>query len=119
MGAVVDAAQALAVDVAVHLRRRERAVAEQLLDRTQVGAALEEVRRERVPEPVRMSERPAQRRRVEATAAHREEERVLRAPREPGPGVAEVAGEPVGRLLAEWNDPLLAALAPHVHLLLL
>src|SRR5262245_48186623 len=38
---VVDAAQAARVDMAVHLRRRERAVAQQLLDRAQVGAALE------------------------------------------------------------------------------
>ena len=54
MRAVVDPAQALAVDVAVDLRRRERAVAEQLLDHAQVGAALEQVRRERVAQPVRV-----------------------------------------------------------------
>ena len=79
VGAVVDLAEALAVDVAVDLRRRERRVAEQLLDRAQVGAALEQVRRERVPQPVRMRRDPSQRARVEAAAAHREEERVLGA----------------------------------------
>ena len=53
--AVVDPAQAARVDVAVDLRRRERRVAEQLLDRAQVGAALEEVRRVRVAEAVRVA----------------------------------------------------------------
>ena len=80
MGAVVDAAEALRVDVAVDLRRRERAVAEELLDRAQVGAALEQVRRERVPQAVRVREHAAQRRGVEPAAARGEEERVL-APR--------------------------------------
>src|SRR4051812_7732386 len=37
MRAVVHLAQPPGVDVAVHLRRRERAVAEQLLDRAQIG----------------------------------------------------------------------------------
>jgi hypothetical protein len=46
--AVVDAPQAAAVHVAVQLGGRERAVAEELLDRAEVGAALQEVRRERV-----------------------------------------------------------------------
>ena len=82
MRAVVDLAQAARVDVAVHLRRRERAVAEQLLDRAQVGAALEQVRRERVPQPVRVRKQAAQRARVEPAAARREEERVLGAARE-------------------------------------
>ena len=49
MRAVVDAAQALRVDVAVDLRRREGGVAEELLDRAQVGSAFEQVRRERMP----------------------------------------------------------------------
>ena len=50
MGTVVDLSQAPAVDVAVDLRRRERAVAKQLLDDAQVGAALEQVCGERVTE---------------------------------------------------------------------
>ena len=69
MRTVVDAAQVARVDVAVELRRRERAVAEQLLDRAQVGAAVEQVGRERVPEAVRVGDDPAQRARVEAAAA--------------------------------------------------
>ena len=56
MGAVVDAAEPPSVHVAVELRGRQGAMAEKLLDRSQVGAALEQVRRERVPQPVRMRE---------------------------------------------------------------
>ena len=48
MRPVVDATQALRVDVAVHLRRRQRAVAQQLLNRPQISAAFEQVRGERV-----------------------------------------------------------------------
>src|SRR5436309_214507 len=80
--AVVDLAQAPAVHVAVDLRRRERAVAEQLLDRAQVGAAFEQVRRERVAELVRVGEQAAQRARVEAPPPGGEEEGVLRAARQ-------------------------------------
>ena len=94
-------------------------MAEELLDRTQVGAALEEVRGERVPEAMRVGERAAERRRIQPPAAGREEQRVLRAARELRARVAEVAGEPVRRLLAERHRPLLAALAADVHLLLL
>ena len=60
MTVVVDAAEAARVDVAVDLRRRERGVPEQLLDRAQVGAALEQVRGVRVPEPVRVAHQPAE-----------------------------------------------------------
>src|SRR6266511_2887313 len=98
MGPVIDAAQAFSVDVAVHLRGREGAVAEQFLDRPEVGAAFEEMRGERVPEPVRMGEHAPQRRRVEAAAAGGEEEGILGAAR---------------------DRALLAALASDVHLLLL
>ena len=45
MGEVIDLPQALGVDMAVDLSGRERGVAEQLLDRPQVGAALEKMRR--------------------------------------------------------------------------
>ena len=83
------------VHVAVDLRRRERAVAEQLLDHAQVGAALEQVRGEGVPEAVRVREQAAERARVEPPAARREEQRVLGAARELGPRVAEVPREPV------------------------
>ena len=59
MGPVVDAAQAATVDVAVDLGRRERAVPEQLLDHAEVGTALQQVGRERVPQPVRVGRQPA------------------------------------------------------------
>ena len=78
MRAVVDPAQALAVHVAVDLRRRERGMAEQLLDRAQVGSALEQVRCEGVAQPVRVRRDPAQRARVEPTAADGDEERSAR-----------------------------------------
>jgi hypothetical protein len=61
MRAIVDAPEAAAVDVRVDLRRRERAVAEELLDHAQVGAALEQVRREGVAELVRVRRQAAQR----------------------------------------------------------
>src|SRR6185312_5541611 len=66
MRTVVDAAQMARVDVAVDLRRRERAVAEQFLDRAQVRAAVQEMRGESVPEPVRVGDDAAQGARVEA-----------------------------------------------------
>ena len=86
-------------------------MAEQLLDRAQVGAALEQVRRERVAEAVRVRHQAAQRRGVEPAAAGREEERVVGAAGELGARLAEVAGDPVGGLLAERDDPVLRALA--------
>ena len=45
--------QLCSVDVRVALRRAEARVAEQLLDDAQVGAALQQVRREGVPQRVR------------------------------------------------------------------
>ena len=116
--AVVDAAQPAGVHVAVDLRRRERGVSEQLLDRAQVGTALEQVRREGVAEAVRMRQDSADRARVEPAAARREEERVLRTACELRPGLAEIAPEHVRGLLAERHDALLAALAAHAHELL-
>src|SRR5215217_3195357 len=101
MRAVVDLAEAAGVDVAVYLGRRERAVPEQLLDRPQVGAALEQVRRERVPQTVRMRQQPAQGARVEAPPSRGEEERVLGPAGQLRPRVAEVRRQPVRRLLAE------------------
>ena len=85
MRAVVDAAQALRVHVAVDLRRRERGVAEELLDRAEIGPALEQVRRERVAEPVRVANEPADGARVESASPRGEEERVDRAARERRP----------------------------------
>src|SRR6185503_18392777 len=49
----VDIQQLRRVDVRVALRGGELHVAEQLLDRAQIGAALEQVRRKRMPQRVR------------------------------------------------------------------
>ena len=90
-------------------------MAEQLLDRAEVGAALEQMRGECVPEAVRVGEEPPQRARVEPPAARGEEEGVARAARQLRPTVAEVAAEDVRCLLAERHDPFLAALAVDMH----
>jgi len=49
----IDLEQLRGVHVRVALRRRQLHVPEQLLDRAQVGACLQEVRREGVPQRVR------------------------------------------------------------------
>src|SRR6478736_2985807 len=64
MRAIVDAAQPVGVHVAVDLSCRERAVAEELLDHAQVGAALEQVCREGVAKAVRVRDEPPQSARV-------------------------------------------------------
>jgi hypothetical protein len=115
-------------DVGVQLGRAEIGVAEHLLHATEVGAALEEVRRERVPEQMRMDtlrieargsrqppqdqeragpgERPALRVQEELGAVAAVEER---------PAAREVAAQCLGRLAADRHDPLLAALADDAH----
>jgi len=85
---VIDLAEALGVDVAVHLGGRQRGVAQELLDRAEVGAAFEQMRRERMPEPMRVGDEPAQRRRVQPSSVGRQEQRVVRATRELWPRVA-------------------------------
>src|SRR5919198_2263919 len=117
--AVIDPAQPLAVDVGVDLGRRERAVAEELLDGAEVGAALDEVCGEGVAQPMRVRRDPPQRARVEPRSSHRDEERVLRGTDKRRPRLAQVAREPVRGLLAERHDPLLAALPAYVERLLL
>src|SRR5262245_23213634 len=110
--------------VGVELGRGEVGVAEHLLDAPQVGAALEQVRRERVAEEVRVD--PA---RLEAgllgkaaedqeragagqRAALRIEEELGAVARvEEGAAAAQVAAERVGGTAPERDDPLLAALA--------
>jgi hypothetical protein len=59
MGAVIDARQAGDVDVGVALGCRQAGVAEQLLYAAQVGATLEEVGREAVPQLVGMHAAPS------------------------------------------------------------
>src|SRR5688572_28445190 len=66
-----------------------------------------------------MGEEPAERARVEAAAAEREEDGIDRAAGELRPAVLEVAPQPVGSLLAQRDDALLVALAAHPHRLLL
>lgn len=94
-------------------------MAEELLDDSQVGSALEEMRGEGVPEAMRVGQEAAQRRGVERAATGGEEERVDGSPRELRPRLLEVQAQPIRRLLAQGDDALLAALAPHPHQLLL
>src|SRR5688572_18167887 len=113
MRAVIDAPKAARVDVAVDLGRREGRVPEELLDDAEVGAALEEMGRERVPEPVRVAEEAADGARVEASSPDREEDRVVRSDGEGRPAGLEVARHVERGLLAEWDDTFLAALPSH------
>jgi len=117
---VVDLPQSFGVDVAVHLGGREGCVAEQLLDRSQVGTAFEQMRRKRVPQPVRVGDESAQCRGVEPSSARREEERIVCAARELRACLADIPRDEAPRLLAERHHPVLAALSePHVDELLL
>src|SRR5215470_3195883 len=119
MRPIVDAAKAASVDVRVHLRRRERAVPEQFLNRAQVGSALEQVGCERVAEPVGVRQQASQRAGVESSASRGQEERVLGASGELRACLVQVAGEPVRRLLTERYRAFLVALAVDAHELLL
>ena len=114
MRTVVHAAEAAAVHVAVQLRRRQGAVAQQILNRAQVGAAFEQMRGEGVPQPMRMSEHAAQRRRVEPAPTGRKEQRGLRPAHELWPSLMKIAGERVRSLLAERDDALLSAFPSNV-----
>ena len=117
MGAVVDAPQPAGVDVAVDLRRRERRVAEELLDRPQVGTALEQMRCVCVPQPVRVRDEPSQHARVEPAAADRDEEGITGAAHEPRAAVSKPGAQAPDGLLAERHEPFLPSLAAHVDLL--
>src|SRR6266542_1843587 len=118
MGAVIDPPQSPAVDVAVDLSGRERAVAEQLLDHPQVGTTLQQMGGEGMAQPVGVRHDPAQRAGIEPAAADGDEERVLGADGELGPPLTQVVRQPVGGLLAERDDALLSALAANVQGLL-
>src|SRR5207247_10716407 len=107
-----------AVDMTVDLGRRERAVPEQLLDRPQIGAAFEQMRREGMSHAMRVCEHTPQGRGVQATPARGDEERVLGAAYELRPRLEEIPRKPIGGLLAERNHAFLAALPEHLHLLL-
>src|SRR6266508_4983002 len=105
--------------MAVHLRRGQRRVTQQLLDRAEVCTPLEEMRREGMTQAVGVGEEPSHGARVETASSRREEERIRSASRERRARVAQVDRHPVGGFLAERHDALLAALATHVHELLL
>src|SRR5215472_7353688 len=64
----VDPEELCGVDVSISLRRAEARVAEELLDRTQIGAALQQMRRKRVTQGVRAHTGPHAARR--GIAAH-------------------------------------------------
>src|SRR6516165_147886 len=76
VGGAIGADQALGIDFGIDLRRRQRSVAEQLLDRAHVAAAGEQVRGEGVAQCVRrrrlwQAERAAQPRHGELNEARR------------------------------------------------
>jgi aminopeptidase len=94
-------------------------VPEQLLDRPEIGAALQQVRGERVAQPVWVRDESPQGRGVEPPSTRRKEKRPLGTARELRPRLTQVAGDEARRLLAEWHDSVLAAFAEaNVHELL-
>jgi hypothetical protein len=118
MASVIDLAQAAAVDVAVHLGCREGAVPKQLLDDAQVGAALEQMGRERMPEAMRVGEKSPERARVQPSAARGEKQGILGAAGQLRSRVLQIEPNAVGRLFAERDDPLLVPFAPDANGLL-
>src|SRR6266550_38757 len=92
MGAGVDRSDSFTRQVRVELGRADTRMTKQLLDDAQVGAALEEMRRERVPQ--RMWADAI----AEAGAGRRALDRRPRLlAREPPPAIAEEQGPAVGR----------------------
>ena len=81
---VINPPEPARVDVAVDLGGRERAVTEQLLHDSEIGATFEQVRGEGVAQAVRVADETAQRARVEAASACREKESILGAAGELG-----------------------------------
>src|SRR5438105_8317903 len=112
--------------VGVELGRGQIGVAEHLLDAAQVGAALEQMRRERVPQQVwvdtlRLEPRPPRELSEEqeragprecAAAGIQEQLRAVALVQE-RPPVRQVAAQRLGGLARERDDALLAALAEH------
>src|SRR5258705_9938681 len=126
MKTVVHRPHPLLQHVGVNLRRREIGVAEHHLDGAEVGAALEQVRRERMPQhvraerrgdagaaPVRLQDLPEADARQPRPAAPRvhEEPRTRALAEQRRPAVAQVAPDPRRRLVAHRHDSLLGALA--------
>src|SRR5207244_286517 len=125
----VDLEQVLGRDVGVALRRRQARVSEQLLDRAQVGAAVEQMGGEGVAERVRAhpAENPALddplreeladgARGEPAALAEIQEERALVAAGETAEqreSRHEPGGDRIGAAPAEGRDALLLALAAY------
>src|SRR5437899_10139524 len=98
----------------INLRGRQRAVAEQFLDRAEVGSALEQVSGEGVAQPVRVRQQPSERAGVQTPAAGGEEQGILGGAGQLGACLPQVTRHPVTGLLAERDVALLAALALNV-----
>src|SRR5512137_1562728 len=123
MELVVDAAKPVPADVGIDLRRRDLAVAEHELDRAQVRPALEQVRRERMPEDVGtdlggqaggrgvLAEKLPDPLPGERAAAPRQEKLLPRAALDARPDLSEIALDRGAGRTAERHDPFLAALA--------
>ncbi len=128
--AIVHGSQPRLEHVRVDLRRRQVGVSEHHLDRAQIGAALEQVRREGMPEDVRaeraadagaasvrlenLPEADARQRaaaRVEKQARRRGWPRAFARRASAGRGPRAGSGAPSRRLLADRDEPFLVALA--------
>jgi len=94
-------------------------VAEQVLDRSQVGAAFEKMCGEGMTQAVWVREDAAEGRRVETAPPGGEEDRVLGTLGELWTRFVEIARQQLRRLFTERDDPLLAALAADMELLAL
>ena len=114
--------------VRVALGRPEIGVTEHLLHRAEIGAALEEVRREGVTEEVRVDAtrlEPCAFGQLakdqecagasECTAAGVEEELRSVTPVEMGPAECQVAAHGLGGRPPEWDEAFLAALSEHAY----
>ena len=124
---VVDPGEVLEIKVRVDLRRADVGVAEQFLHRAQVLARLEQVRRERVPEHVRVHvhgqslpprparDAPLHDARPEAAAVAARRTRRVSLDRGDAAALGEPARERLDGVTADRHDAGLAALAEHAH----
>ena len=112
--------------VCVYLRRRHRCVSEEVLDAPQIGAVLEQMRGECVPERVRGALGNAGRvelppngstdvSRAERPHANAHEEVIALRRSQVGPTLDEVPVQGVGAGPAQRHDPILPALSRHAH----
>src|SRR5205085_4589918 len=123
VGTEVELAPTAIADVRVDLGGRRVGKKKNLLDATEIGAALQQVRGERMPEQVRVDPPRLEARLLrqaaqdqehacarQATALSVEEELRPMPPIEMRPSARDVAPERVGRGPAERHDSLLRAL---------